>query len=171
MRNLLAISIILILSGCAGINDALTPSLKVQQDPFDSSLRLYQAPVSSSGISEDWHTLGFEWKESTPKIIYLTVGSQGITNVTGVHFNASGEIIRSANDASTNTKYGDFSTRRFYIPIKDFLKIATADLVKMKVIHIDTYTVSSFGNDAGALRTIDSKFAPFIDELKKNGAI
>ena len=170
MRYILILSVLL-LSACAGLNDALTPSLVIKKDSFDSSLILSQRPVSSSGPSEDWHTLGFEWNEKTPEVIYLTVGSQGITNVSGVHFNVNSEIIESANDASINTKYGDFSTRRFYIPIQDFVKIANAKLVKMKVIHIDTYTVSSFGDDAGILRTIDSKFAPFIGELKKRGAI
>lgn len=166
MKNIFVIALIMTMFGCASMNDALTPGLKIEKDRFDNSLRLYQAPVSSSGIREDWHTLGFEWNETTPEIVYLTVGAQGITNVSGVHFNVNGEIIKSAGDASVNTNYGDFSTRRFYIPIQDFIKIAEASLVKMKVIQIDSYTVSSFGEGAGMLRTIDSKFAPFVRELR-----
>jgi len=150
------------------MNDSLTPSLEVSNDPFDSTITLSQKPVSSSGISEDWHTLGFSWNESTPDIIYLTVGTQGIDNVSGVQFMVDEKLVKSADTASVNTKYGGFSTRRFYIPVDDFKLIANAKLIKMKVMHIDSYTVSSFGEDAGMTRTINSKFKPFIRELNKH---
>lgn len=168
MKKLIsALFLSLTLASCASMNDSLTPSLKVTKDPFDSTVTLSQKPVSSSGLSEDWHTLGFTWKESTPDIVYLTVGTQGIDNVSGVQFMVDGKLIKTADTASVNTKYGDWSTRRFYIPIDDFKLIATANLIKMKVIHIDTYTVSSFGEGAGMARIINSKFKPFIEALNK----
>ncbi len=149
------------------MNDALTPSVSINKDDFDNSTRILQPPVSASGITEDWHTLGFEWNENTPSVVYITVGTQGINNVSGVNFNVNGNIIKSAKNASVNTNYGDFSTRRFYIPIRDFKLIAQAKLVKMKVIHIDNYTVSSFGESAG-MRTINTKFSPFLEAVNNH---
>ena len=94
----------LMLASCASMNDSLTPSLEVTKDPFDSTTTLSQKPVSSSGVSEDWHTLGFTWSESTPDVVYLTVGTQGIDNVSGVQFMVDGKLIKSANTASVGTK-------------------------------------------------------------------
>ena len=153
------------------MNDAMTPGFKVERDDFDSSLRIVQPPVSSSGVSDAWHTLGFEWNEKTPEIIYLTVGAMGITNISDAQFNVDGEIVDSLKEASSLTNYGDWSTRRFYLPITDFVKIAKGKLVKMKVVKIDTYSVSSFGEQAGTLRTVDQKFPPFLQALNENGAI
>jgi hypothetical protein len=170
-RIIITLLFLIMLAGCASMNDAMTPSLKVERDDFDSSLRILQPPVSSSGVSDDWHTLGFEWNEKTPKIIYLTVGAMGITNISDAQFNVDGELIDSLKEASGFTSYGDWSTRRFYLPIYDFVKLAKGNLVKMKVVKFDKYSVSAFGEGAGITRTIDQKFPPFLKALVENGAI
>jgi|SRR5690554_709877 len=158
------------LHGCASFNDSMTPSMKVQKDDFDGSLIVSQSPVSAaSSMKEAWHTLGFEWVQKFPDVVFIEVGVSGITNVVSVAFNVDGEIIENVKQASSLTKYGDWSTRRLVIPIKDFSKIAAGKDVKMKVMQIDTYSVSSFGSaNSGAI--VNSKFPPFIEKLKELNA-
>jgi hypothetical protein len=156
--------------GCASFNESMTPSVKVQKDEFDGSLIVSQSPVSAaSSMSEAWHTLGFQWNQKFPNVVFLEVGVSGITNVMGVAFNVDGQLIENIKQASTLTKYGDWSTRRLIISINDFAKIAQGKDVKMKVMQIDTYSVSSFGSEnSGAI--VNSKFPPFIEKLKEQGA-
>lgn len=157
---------LLSLGGCSSFNDAMTPSLDVTNDSFDNSLSLYQAPVSSSSsLSEDWHTLGFEWNEKTPNIVYLSVGVYGIKNISSVSFNVDGFMIEKLSRASSLTDYGDWSQRRFAVSLQDFIRIANADDVRMKVVRINEYTVSSFGKkNSGAI--VNTKFKPFLDKLQ-----
>jgi predicted acylesterase/phospholipase RssA len=170
MRNVLALCLVMFLVGCgATLNSALTPSLSIEKDSFDGSLTINQPPVSSaSSMSEAWHTLGFQWNEKYPDTVFLTVGVQGIHNVTDVAFNVDGEIIDSSSEASKLTKfdinkYSDRSERRLAIPLKAFEMIARGKLVKMKVTQIDTYTVSSFGTTTEA--TVGPKFDPFLSKV------
>ncbi|MBW2942525.1 hypothetical protein [Zhongshania aquimaris] len=158
-------------SGCASFNDAMTPSLSVQQDQFDGSLIITQPPVSAaSGLSEGWHSLVFQWSNKFPSVVFLEVGVSGITNIMGVTFNVDGQIIENIKDASALTKYGDWSTRRLVMPISDFLKVAQGNDVKMKVMQIDTYSVSSFGfSNSDAI--VNKKFGPFIQKLKEQSAL
>lgn len=162
---------ILLLTGCASMNDALTPSLQTKTDSFDNSLIISQAPVSaSSSISEAWHTMGFEWNKKFPNVVFLTVGTNGITNVEGVAFNVDGKIIENIKEASVLTQYGDWSTRRLVMPMSDFITVAQGHDVKMKLIQIDSYSVSTFGSDhPGAI--VNSKFNPFISKLKELNAV
>ncbi|OBU28751.1 hypothetical protein C0Z01_06650 [Photobacterium kishitanii] len=167
-RKIILFAIVLsVMSGCANFNDKMTPSLSVHQDQFDGSLSIEQPPVSaSSSLSEGWHTLGFQWNQNFPNEIFLVVGVSGIENVVGVMFNVDGKVMTNIKDASTLTKYGDWSTRRFVMPISDFVKVAQGSDVKMKVMQIDTYSVSSFGSiNSGAI--VNAKFAPFIKKLKE----
>ncbi|KHT61474.1 hypothetical protein RJ45_22750 [Photobacterium gaetbulicola] len=155
------------LAGCASMNDALTPTVSVDIDNFDGRVIVTQPPVSSSSsLSEGWHTLGFQWQSAAPKKVYLEVGKSGIVNIEGVEFNVDGEFIRDIPTASSLTNYGDWSTRRFVIPISQFKKLASAQDVKMKVMTIDSYSVSSFGvSVSGAV--VNTKFAPFMTEVEK----
>jgi hypothetical protein len=171
-RKIVLLAVMLFtVSGCASFNDAMTPSLSVQQDQFDGSLIITQPPVSAaSGLSEGWHTLGFQWSNKFPSVVFLEVGVSGITNVMGVAFNVDGQIIENIKEASALTKYGDWSTRRLVMPISDFLKVAQGKDVKMKVIQIDTYSVSSFGSaNSGAI--VNQKIGPFIQKLKEQSAL
>lgn len=167
----LLIVLVSLLSGCASFNDAMTPSLSVITDKFDGSLIIEQPAVSAaSSISESSHTLGFQWYQKYPEVIFLEVGVIGITNVMGVAFNVDGEIIKNIDKASTLTNYGDWSTRRLVLPINDFVRIAQGKDVKMKVMQIDSYSVSSFGTEnSGAI--VNSKLPPFILKLKEVKAI
>tara|TARA_R110001583_G_scaffold30468_5_gene105286 strand:+ start:1022 stop:1486 length:465 start_codon:yes stop_codon:yes gene_type:complete len=149
------------------MNDALTPSLNTHKDSFDGALIVSQAPVSSSSsLTEGWHTMGFEWNQKFPDVVFLEVGTNGITNVQGVAFNVDGEIIENITEASVLTKYGSWSTRRLVMPINEFVKVAKGRDVKMKLIQIDTYSVSTFGvSNSGAV--VNSKFPPFLNKLKE----
>lgn len=155
------------LSGCmTNVNDSLTPSAQMTIDEFDGKIIIVQKPVSSaSSISEAWHTLGFEWKQVSPDVIYLTAGTQGVTNLTSLAFNVDGDVMSNIKPVSVLTKYGKWSTKRYAIAWNDFLKVAQGSDVKMKLSQIDTYSVSSFGSkNSGA--TVNSKFQPFIEKVK-----
>jgi len=162
---------LIFLSGCASMNDSLTPSVTTKKDAFDGTLIINQSPVSSaSKMSEPWHTMGFTWKEQNPDTVYVTAGVHGINNITKLAFNVDGEIINNIRTASSLTNYGDWSTRKFAVPIQTFVKIAKGKDVKMRISQIDTYSVSSFGSsNTGAI--VNSKFPPFLAELKKAGSI
>ena len=167
MRATVLAMTISLLIGCASMNDALTPSMQVKKDSFDNSTVVIQEPVSSAGsIKEAWHTLGFSWNQKTPDIIYITVGTNGIVNITNVAFNADGKIISNIKTASATTEYGQWSTRRFAMSWDDFQTVANAQLVKMKVSRINDYTVSSFGKERSGA-TINSKFPPFIAKVSE----
>ncbi len=165
-RSVLVLAVLLV-AGCATMNDAMTPSLSVIKDDFDGSLVLRQSPVSSSSsLGEGWHTLGFEWNQKNPDTVFITAGTNGIVNITDVAFNADGQVISSIKPASTITEYGQWSTRRFSMSWEDFLKIATAKSVKMKVVRINDYTVSSFGPEhSGAI--VNTKIQPFVDKVRE----
>src|SRR5690606_34339929 len=97
---------------------------------------------------------------------FITVGTDGITNVTEVAFNVDGELVSSVETASAITKYGGGSTRRFQMPLTDFFKVASGKVVKMKVVRINDYSVSSFGSEvSGAI--VNSKFAPFVAKVRE----
>jgi hypothetical protein len=159
-------SSVVLLSGCAASNDALTPSLGVIKDDFDGSLIVRQVPVSAaSSLSEAWHTLGFEWTQKTPETVYLTAGARGIVNIEKLAFNADGRIIDNIRTASATTDYGQWSTRRFAMSWDDFLAVANAKSVKMRVSMNNEYTVSSFGPAHPA--TVDSKIPPFVARVQE----
>ncbi len=170
MKILLAVCMTTLLLGCgAALNSALTPSVSSKIDPFDGAVIIEQPPISAaSKMGEVSHTMGFEWAESHPDTVYLTIGSPGITSVQSVAFNVDGEIIDTAKAVSQFTDmkrddYGGRSTRRLSISLSDFKKIASGKLVKMKVSAIDTYTVSSFGTSTQA--TVGPKFEPFLQKV------
>lgn len=170
MRKVLLILTVLLVAGCATMNDAMTPSLEVIKDDFDNALIVRQSPVSSaSTMSEAWHTLGFEWNQKNQDIIFITAGANGIVNITDVAFNADGQVIASIKPASTITEYGQWSTRRFSMSWNDFLRVANAKSVKMKVVRVNDYTVSSFGPEHPA--TVDSKIAPFVQKVREYRSI
>jgi hypothetical protein len=170
-ESIFTAAILVALSGCASINDAMTPSVQVKKDQFDNSEIIYQPPVSAaSSLSEGWHTLGFQWNSKYPDVVFLEVGVKGITNVMGVAFNVDGLLIENIREASQLTDYGQWSTRRMVLPISDFIKVAQGKNVKMKVHQIDTYTVSSFGpENSGAI--VNGKFEPFLQKLREKGVI
>lgn len=153
-----------VLGSCQDMNAAMTPQTKVTTDSFDGSTVVRQEPVSSSAsLSEDWHTLGFDWTSRTPDVVFLTAGVSGTNNVFGLDFNVGGKMIR-AQEASLTTEYGSWSTRRFKVSYKEFEAIATAPSVKMKVSGANSYGVSSFGTATNAL--VNKKLPAFLQKVQ-----
>ena len=178
--GLLTCAVALIASGCASMNDAMTPSAHIQKDEFDGSTIITQAPVSAAGsLSDAWNTMGFDWSSKTPDTVYVTIGVQGVSNISGVKFNADGAIIETAKPASVGTDYANAtigmamngigdkttSTRRFAMPLSDFKTIATANDVRMRVEMINTYNVSKFGK-ANKNAIVNTKFGPFLKKIE-----
>lgn len=161
---IIACASLVLLSSCGSMMNAMTPQTKVVTDDFDGSLLVRQESVSaSSSYSEDLHTLAFDWSSRTPDIVFLTAGVKGIHNVNGLEFNAGGNRI-VAKTASTTTEYGDWSTRRFAVSFRDFEKIATASVVKMKVVGNNSYGVSSFGPTSAA--PVSVKLPNFLQKVR-----
>lgn len=150
------------------------PSLSVTTDEFDGSTVVQQGAVSSSSShGEGWHTLGFEWHQKTPEIVFVTAGTNSVATITDLAFNADGVLISRITPASALTDYGSLSERRFAMTWQDFLKIANAKTVKMKLVRINDSTVSSFGTEhPGAV--VNSTIAPFVakvSELRSSAGI
>lgn len=169
MRKLVLVVALLVLTGCAAMNSAMTPSVRTEKSQFDGSVSIIQAPVSAaSSIKEDWHTLGFRWTDTDPEYVFILAGVPGIQNVMGVDFKVGQEYI-TAESASSLTDYRDprlgrdWSTRQFILPLHVFRQIATADTVQMRVRGINTYTLSSFGTSTSA--TVGEKFSPFLSAV------
>ncbi len=161
---LVVAALVAMMSGCQSINSAMTPSSRVSTDPFDGTTTVTQPPVSAAAsLTEDWHTLGFEWTARTPNQVFLTPGVQGIDNIFGLEFNVAGRMI-SASSASLTTDYADWSTRRFVVSYQDFVTIATAPIVKMKVSGANSYGVSSFGTGTSAL--VSKKLPTFLQQVQ-----
>jgi hypothetical protein len=153
-----------LLASCSSMNQSLTPGTKTVVSDFDNSVEVIQNPISAaSSLGEGWNTLGFRWNSKRPEAVYLMVGTKGIVNITGLSLNIDGEII-DVETASTLTDYDEWSTRQFVIPLEQFRKLAAADLVKMKVIMIDKYTVSSFGQTKPKA-VVSGKFEGFLTQV------
>lgn len=154
------------LSACASMNDTLTPSVNVIHDKFDDATIIRQEPVSAAAsLADGWHTLGFEWNSKTPNDVYVDVGTHGIVPITGVEFKANGKVLAPPAIASAYSEheYG-WTRRRFVMPLQDFLSIARAADVKMRLGQGNNYTVSEFGSDH-PLAIVNTKFQPFIDKV------
>jgi len=160
--------LILTFFGCASFNQMATPSPKTVINDFDGSIEVRQSPVSAAAsMSEGWNTLGFTWLSKNPEYVYLIVGTQGITNISSVSFNIDGEIIDLEEPASYLTDYGEWSTRPFVISLTKFRQLANANTVKMKVVMIDSYTVSTFGKNH-PLAVVSGKFDEFLKLIDAN---
>lgn len=170
-RALLALAssaLIALVTSCAGVVDSMTPSTQAFVDEFDGRRIVRQPPVSAaSGLGESFHTLGFEWMEKYPNSIFITAGVAMRTSaIADVAFNADGRIFDKLKLASSLTDFEyQASSRRFELPLEDFVVIATASLVKMRLGGINAYTVSSFGHGAGS-SAVNAKFGPFLDAVR-----
>ena len=164
LLSLILLTSILLIIGCASLNQGLTPGAKTIVSDFDNSIEVIQKPVSSaSSLSEAWHTLGFLWSSKSPDVVFLTAGTKGTLNITGLSFNIDGDII-SVETASTLTDYDQWSTRQFMMPMEKFRKLAAAKIVKMKITMIDKYSVSSFGQTKPNA-VVSGKFADFLRQV------
>ncbi len=169
------------LAGCTAMNDALTPSLSISKDRFDDTVLVTQPIVpANSSFSDALAGLGFEWKSTLPNEIILTVGISGIENIESADFKVDGVSLPSPKTAGYLTQYpqknmkiGDmtstYSTRRMIMPLSDFVKLAQAQQVKMRINHIDAYSVTIFGRSENAV--VGAKFEPFLTKLKEMNII
>jgi len=166
------IALCFLLSACASMNDALTPSSSTIKDEFDGTLIVRQPPVgASSAFSEPIHSLGFEWFVRDPVRVYLSVGahfSARTGGMTGLSFNADGQIFRAEQTNPFTKRERDIYTEsaRFSVTFDQFQRIAAANIVKMRVGGLGESTVSSFGPGTGAGAHVTLKFTPFLEQVR-----
>jgi len=173
MNRLICLILTTLLTGCASMQDAMTPSAAVIKDDFDGKIIVRQAPVgAASSLGETFHSLGFEWTEKFPNTVFLTAGfALGVRSIQDVAFNADGRIVDKIKQASVLTDFeragsATSSYRRFEMSLEDFRIIANAKEVKMRVGGINDYTVSSFGPATGAGAAVTLKFRPFLEQIE-----
>ena len=165
-KQFIYLFIVVLVSSCASINQGLTPGAQTIVSDFDNSIEVLQKPVSAaSSLTEGWNTLGFRWNNKNPDVVYLTAGTNGTVNITGLFFNIDGTTYK-ADLASSLTEYGQWSTRQFKVPFNVFQKLAAAKVVKMKLVMIDKYNVSSFGKDKPNA-VVSGKFSDFLNQIEK----
>ncbi len=160
MKRLLLLVLASLLWACA------TPSAVVLIDPVDGKTIIRQPPVDArSSLIEPIHMVGFEWYEKFPEKIFITVEVALVTqSIQMASFNADGRIVENLKLASTGMQFGGSSSRRFEIRFEEFLAIANARVVRLRVEGFKTYTVSSFGPDAGRA-DVNHTFAPFLEKV------
>lgn len=154
-------------AGCAGFQDAMTPSFSVSSDAYSGVVTIDQPPVNAAQMGEHFHVLGFDWRGDMPDSVFVTAGVQGIENVMGLHLKADGVELSGIDEASSNTEYGDWSTRRFVMPLSEFERLENAGDVRLRIDSIDTYSVSSFSvsGNAGA---VAAKIKPFLAAIRQH---
>lgn len=155
-----------ILMGCAHVNGALTPAVQVAKDEFDGAAIVRQPPVSAAyGMRDAWHTLGFEWIEKTPGVVYLTAAAQGAA-ISELAFNADGRIFGNLKVATLPVPANQGNSRRFVMVWDDFMVLVNAKEVKMRASRDNEYTVSSFGS-AYPNAQVNATFVPFVAKVRE----
>jgi hypothetical protein len=169
LRHAILLAIGLLVTGCSdSIVNAMTPGPTVDQDNFDDTRIVLQPPVGSALFSDDaWTMMGFEWQERNPDMVFVKVGMSGIINITGLELKADGAKIVGIQRTNTITDFdtNSFSWSRFRIPIGEFVKIASAADVRMRITLLDQYTVSRFGSGYSPSPVVNTKFAPFLAKV------
>jgi hypothetical protein len=166
--------ILLFLIGCTpAMQQSMTPSAKTVVHDFDNHIEVIQLPVSAaSSMNEGLNALGFRWTSKAPDIVRLKVGTKEITNIYAVAFNIDGAIVNIEKPIDTPTNYGGWSYRQFAMTLGRFVKLANAQIVKMKVFSVDysnnliniLITPSSFGQSKSSA-VVSGKFSGFLEQV------
>jgi len=160
---------LLLIAGCASVNDLMTPSVSVLADPFDDKIIIRQPPVSAASlVAEPSHVLGFEWNQKFPDIVLIAAGIERDSKpIQNIAFNADGNIFENFKLAANRTDLREASLSRFEMRFEDFLAVASAKVVKMRLDGVKTYTVSSFGTSVGGgIAAVNLKFQPFLEKVR-----
>ena len=179
IAKIFLMSLLIGLCGCAA-NDALTPSSSLKVDDFDGTKMIYQPPVSAAAsMMEGWNMLGMSWSERLPNEVILIAGaSNAAISIKDAMFNVDGTIItaKPTGDLTSREYFDSFklppqSTKPFIISLEDFVLLANAKTVKMR---ITTYkgesSTSTFGSDhPNAI--VQTKLQKFLANLKEAKAI
>lgn len=184
MKKLATLLLFTVLAGCAGMNDALTPSSKLIKDPFDGHYQVQQAPVGAGdSMSEGWHLMGLFWTSKSPETAGITAGvNQEITNIAMISFNIDGQVTDFTNFTTAFTGFEtDYvqtpggaggitykrSMRTITVPLDFVKKLAQGDEIKLKITTLDNkYTVSSFGKKH-PMAAITMKLPQFLTKIEE----
>lgn len=147
--------------------------MRAFQDEFDGSTIVRQVPVGAGASStESWSALGFEWRSKFPERVVVTAGSKGVVRIEEVAFDADGEPVRGLKAVSEFTDHGNpgagerVSTRRFEMSWTEFLRLAGAKSVRMRLVGASEVLVTSFG-PAHFGAPVNAAFPPFVATVRK----
>lgn len=168
MLRVALLAVCIALSGCASVNDALTPSAREGRDDFYGAATLTQPPVSAArGLTDGWNTLGFDWSAKTPDLVYVTVGSHGVRAITEASFNIDGRLVEQLPAASALTEYeAGWARRRFAMRWEDFEAMAQAQVVRLRVGRLNDAVVSTFGTSVPDAAVM-AKLPAFVDRVRQ----
>ena len=135
----------------------------VRQPPVDTA---------SSLSRESLHLLGFAWFAARPDAVsiecaVLSAGRFTTSFISEVSFDADGRTVASVNAESEQTD----AAQSLRISMEDFVRIARAKKVLMKVTRFGTHTISVFGTEVPGA-AINQRFTPFlaaIQEIQSGG--
>lgn len=171
MKHILAVTVLglLFASGCATISDEVAPTAFTSNDGNGVKWMARQPPVSSSSnLSEGQHGLGFTWfagqKFVSIEPVVFTLGSGQISRfISEVSFDADGSIITALKEQDTKGE----GKNLFRISMDDFMKIATAQNVQMKLTRTGIQTTSTFGAELrGTRAVVNERFPAFIEMIQ-----
>lgn len=171
MKKLVLAAIVTAMSmtGCAQMNNAITPSVDVAQDEFTGATVVTQDVVSATdSMTDGWNLLGFIWNSYRPDYVYINAGvTDSPVNIKDTKFKVGNDFIQCKKTDQIFTSFQKTgSIKQCYMPLSDFKRIATADKVMLRIETGDGMSTSSFG--AGSSATVSSKFVPFLAAIEES---
>jgi hypothetical protein len=160
----LIITFCLTIAGCASVGDALTPSSTIMDLGSAKLVSQQVAPVSSTAN----HGLGFMWATTTPDTVIIeakvhsSIGGYLGSKPTDVVFDADGKTITCAS--KQNKIEGGIESTVFSVSMDEFLAIANAKIVTMRITQYDKNTESKFGTEIPE-SFIGSRFQEFLTKI------
>jgi hypothetical protein len=162
-----------ILAACAATDETAPAGMRTFRDEYDGSTIVRQAPVGAgSSSTESWSALGFEWRSKFPDRVVVTAGTKGVVKIDAVAFDVDGEPVTGLKAVSEFTDHGDpgagerVSTRRFEMSWTEFVRMASAKSVRMRLVGASEILVTSFGaTHYGA--PVNAALPPFVASVRK----
>lgn len=170
---LIAITILL-LTSCASMNNAFTPSPRIVTDKYDGTQYVAQ-PEVAAGLQMFDHTASLRWTTKAPDRVYIVVGVNGLRSIDGVRFKLDDtEIIAQQSDYITDfdSSYQtgiQRSRKQYSIKLSELRLMLSSESLKLRISDIrNNYTVSNLGSPSGAvpLRLKLADFIALVDQLR-----
>lgn len=164
---------VLMLTACATTDETALAALQTFKDDYDGATIVRQVPVAAGTSStESWSALGFEWRSKFSDRVVVTAGTKGVVKIDEVAFDVDGEPVKGLKAVSEFTDHGGaaagerVSTRRFEMSWTEFVRMAAARSVRMRLVGASEIFVTSFGSTHfGA--PVNAAFPPFVATVRR----